>query len=347
MKQILYFVKKQVSRFLMLAACGLTYTSCDSILDEEYTDEECAWEYRIKFKYDYNMKYADAFAREVKSVTLYAFDEDDNFVYQKTEQGDVLKDKDYEMVVELQAGDYHFVTWAGLENEESFSVPLMTPGESTLDDLTCRMNRETIARADDGSALIKDSLKYLFHGEVESASFSRGLNREQTVTVPLVKNTNSIIIMLQQYAEGLDVSNFEFMITDDNGLMNYDNTLLEDETLKYIPWETKTYDVIESEEESTINQISTVRAKMTVGRLIANKHPKLTINNRLTGETVLSIPLTDCLLLAKPDATMGDQEYLDRQDIYNMIFFLNDDMKWMNAEININGWVVRYNQMGF
>jgi hypothetical protein len=43
--------------------------SCDSILDEKEVD--CSVNYSVKFKYDYNMKHADAFANEVKSVTPY------------------------------------------------------------------------------------------------------------------------------------------------------------------------------------------------------------------------------------------------------------------------------------
>lgn len=55
--------------------------------------------------------------------------------------------------------------------------------------------------------------------------------------MPLVKNTNSIRIILQQMdGVTVDVDNFEFTITDDNGLMNYDNKLLKDETLTYYPY---------------------------------------------------------------------------------------------------------------
>lgn len=67
-------------------------------------------------------------------------------------------------------------------------------------------------------------------------SFSRAAT-SQVVTVPLVKNTNSIRIILQQMdGVTVDVDNFEFTITDDNGLMNYDNKLLKDETLTYYPY---------------------------------------------------------------------------------------------------------------
>ena len=96
----------------LLAIWGVTMVSCSNILDEEVVD--CSVEYRVKFKYDHNMKFADAFANEVRSVTLYAFDQDGKFVYQRTEQGDILGEDGYTMPVEVEAGDYRFVTWAGL-----------------------------------------------------------------------------------------------------------------------------------------------------------------------------------------------------------------------------------------
>ncbi|MEE0235701.1 MAG: FimB/Mfa2 family fimbrial subunit, partial [Bacteroidales bacterium] len=34
---------------------------------------DCGVYYRIRFKYDYNIKFADAFANEVNSVALYVF----------------------------------------------------------------------------------------------------------------------------------------------------------------------------------------------------------------------------------------------------------------------------------
>ena len=61
---------------MMAVTLGSAVVSCDSILDED--DVDCSVEYRVKFKYDYNMKYADAFSREVSSVALYAFDDNGN-----------------------------------------------------------------------------------------------------------------------------------------------------------------------------------------------------------------------------------------------------------------------------
>ena len=285
------------------------------------------------------------------TVTLYAFDDNGKLVYQKTEEGDVLGEDGYTMKVDLEPGDYHLITWAGLNNEASFSVPLVTAGESSMDELQCKMDR-MYSRAEDGTAIVNSKLSSLWHGEVTKQSFSRAAT-SQVVTVPLVKNTNSIRIILQQMdGVTVDVDNFEFTITDDNGLMNYDNKLLKDETLTYYPYyrvqgstdmDTKG---ARAEGDTEDSNISVAIAQITVGRLMVDQNPRLSITNKDTGETVLSIPLVKYLLLTEAEGhDMTQQEYLDRQDEYNMTFFLDENMKWINTSIIINDWVVRFNEM--
>ena len=53
---------------MAVIACTSMLYACDSLI---YDDEgDCSVNYRVKFRYDYNMKFADAFAHEVNVVTL-------------------------------------------------------------------------------------------------------------------------------------------------------------------------------------------------------------------------------------------------------------------------------------
>ena len=341
MKYLTDFEKMKVWSFL-LAFLGMATTSCSNILDEEM--EDCSVEYRVKFKYDHNMKFADAFANEVRSVTLYAFDKDGKFVYQRTEQGDMLGEEDYTMPVEVNPGDYRFVTWAGLEGEESFSVPVLTQGVSTIDELTCRMNRINV-RAD-GTAVVNEDLKPLWHGEVTEHSFTSRAAMQQVLTIPLVKNTNNVRIVLQHLSgSAVEVDKFTFTITDENGLMNYDNSLLADEPLTYYAWR-KDDGVADMDSDGSRAQtaIGVAIAELTVGRLVLENNPILTVTND-KGEKVLSIPLIDYALLVKGhyNREMSDQEYLDRQDEYNMTFFLDENGHWASSTIIINDWQIVLN----
>lgn len=343
MKQPIFSIQKYACRLLMTAVCGIMMTSCDNILDNGYGN--CEVEYRVKFKYDYNMKYADAFPHEVHSVTIYAFGEDGKLVYQKTEEGEILAEKNYTMLLEMEPGNYDFVTWAGLEDQSSFAVPLMTPGVSTMNDLTCRMNRLTSSRSAEDTDSI-GYLKPLWHGKIQGRLLSRASDDMPTVNyveVPLVKNTNTFRIILQQLSdEPIDVNNFEFNIDDCNGHMAHDNSILEDTPLTYYPYHLATGST-ETDEEA----LNMAVAELSSGRLMANAETKLTITNKDNGEVVFSIPLIKYLSVYKTIANynMPLQEFLDREDEYVLHFFLDENGEWISTQIIINDWIVRYNDI--
>jgi hypothetical protein len=207
------------------------------------------------------------------------------------------------------------------------------------------------SRAADGSAYINTELTGLWHGEIPKQNLVSRAALVQDVNISLVKNTNKIRIILQQMnGVPMDVENFEFTITDDNGYMNYDNMLLDDEILTYYPYfhtdgSTEFGDGTQVPEEENIN---VAIAQLTVGRLVVGQNPILTITNRETGEQVLSIPIIKYMLLTEAEGhEMTAQEYLDRQDEYHMTFFLDENMSWINTQIIINDWIVRFNDMSY
>ena len=59
-------------------------------------------------------------------------------------------------------------------------------------------------------------------------------------TISLAKNTNKLRVVLQNVmGEDMDVNNFSFRIVADNGYMDYDNSLLQDPTIHYLPYYTE------------------------------------------------------------------------------------------------------------
>lgn len=163
----------------------------------------------------------------------------------------------------------------------------------------------------------------------------------KTITVPLTKNTNNVKVVIQNTSgKKLKASDFDFKIDDDNGWLAYDNTPVMDDSITYRPWAQHDGSVRAVNEDET--QVSAVVAEMTVNRLFATKHPRLKVYNTNNGKMVFNIPLIDYALLVKGNynKTMTDQEYLDRQDDYNFIFFVDDRLNWLNANIYINSWRV-------
>ena len=340
--------RKIVLPTIVSAVALLPFVSCsDAIYDEE---GDCSVTYRIKFRYDLNLKWADAFAGEVGSVRLYAFDDDNKLVWEGRERGSVLRDPGYTMLLDLPAGRYHLIAWCGIDNEtaqyEAFSVPEATRGRTVPEDLRCRLNRWT----EDGSAYSSQRLEFMFHGEMDVLLPENEDGGEYTYTMPLTKDTNHIRVILQQLSgEDLDVDKFDFRIEDSNGLYAHDNTLLPDEKITYLTWNKMTGtaglgkdDIGESR---AIIYVNGAIADLTVGRMMAD-HARdmiLTITND-KGEKVARVPVIDYALLSKEyyeeayGREMDEQEFLDREDEYVLTFFLDEDRKWISSSILIHSW---------
>ena len=62
------YIRKSGGRLLAAVACASMLYACDGLIYDGEGD--CTVNYRVKFRYDYNMKFADAFAREVNTVCL-------------------------------------------------------------------------------------------------------------------------------------------------------------------------------------------------------------------------------------------------------------------------------------
>jgi len=282
----------------------------------------------------------DAFSSQVKSVSLFVFDRSGSLVTVKTESGEALAREDYTMQVDVAPGHYDLIAWCGLTENEAFSL-VGGANPARKEDLACRLARETA----DGGAYCKKPLDALFHGYAENVEFPDTYGDIVASTMDLTKDTNTVRIILQHYnGKELDKDDFSFTVTDDNGLMNYDNSLLDDEVIAYSECRKQSGEVTLPDGSRTVTSISSIIAQIDLARLVKEGHaPKLTVTCKGKTEPLFSLPLIDLLLCAKGDIPYAkdDQDYLDRQDNYNLIFFINDENGWyINKGIYINSWHV-------
>ena len=307
---------------------------------------DCGIYYRIRFKYDYNIKFADAFANEVHSVALYIFDQNDTLIEEiTTTDKEALSSGTFEIPLELEPGNYTLLAWGGLMNEESFDMLANTQiGVTNLEELQVKMHR---VHNDNGEATVSDDLLPLYHGTmtldvVETPG-------TYTETMSLMKDTNSVRILLHELSgHGIDADKFIFEIKDNNGLYDWDNTLLDDEEITYKAWYQTTGSANMAEQASrTVTGVNVALAELTTGRMRADASPILYIKSRETGEDLVRLPLADYALLVKGYYRQGlsDQEYLDRQDEYTLTLFL-DEGEWVSSYILINSWRVVLNDTG-
>lgn len=346
--------KVKLRTLLSSALVCIAASACGELI---YDDPEDCPEYRVKFRYDWNMKYADAFAHEVKAVTLYVLDPQSSIVWSASESGEALAAGDYSMVVKVPAGKYDLLAWCDADEYGTFTF-----GKGTLKtDLTCSLNSKS---SGDAPAYVDTDLDRLYYGYLSAADFSAKKGKV-TVTLGLKKNTNSFKVVLQHLSGApVDCDKFDFSISADNALMDWDNSLLPGGSVEYRAWSvysgyidlgtrTEAIEPVEiNNEASTVSPaavaatrseaLNVAIAELSTGRLVKGHSPRLNIRLKASGETVLSVPLIDYALLVKGRYNEGldDQEYLDRQDEYDMVFFLDEADRWVDSFIYINSWKV-------
>lgn len=361
------YLKRAASILLTAIAVSCGLSSCNSAI---YDDEgDCEATYRVQFRYDLNMKWADAFSQEVSSVHLYAFDSNGLLVWHNAEKGEALAAEGYTMVLDVAPGSYSLLAWCGLDNDaadgESFAVPEVKVGSTHIEELQNRMHREYSGE----QAVSRKKLYPLFHGLTNvilpDLSFEGGT---YTCTVPLTKDTNHVRVILQ-HLSGLpvDPADFIFRIEEENGFMAYDNSLLSDEPISYYAHDTRSgtaglgfddYPELakggrseaesEAPEARAITSVSVAIADLTIPRLVTGRKTFLTVGTT-DGETSARIPLADYALLLKDgyQREMTDQEFLDRQDEWSLTFFLDENKKWIATSIMINSWKIVFNNVDF
>lgn len=140
----------------------------------------------------------------------------------------------------------------------------------------------------------------------------------------------------------MSAEDFDFVITDNNGYLDYDNSLLADDELSYSAW--SKYEGMAGVNGDTGEQtsVSAALAELTTCRLVKGHQMRLHVYEHSTGRSIINIPLIDYALLVKGNyqSRMDDQEYLDRQDSYNLVFFLDEKANWLATTIYINSWRV-------
>lgn len=347
---------------LLSVASAMGISSCSLINDES----DCVDSVNIfEFYYDHNLKFADAFNAEVKSVTLLGFDKSGTLVYARRERQSEMGPDGKSLEVRMKPGKYDFLVWAG-DYDEHFEIASAEIGKSKLTDFTCRLQTEAThpdsPNAPENHGHSAKRLEHLFHALVSLDLTYSSPASPARHKIHLTKDTNTVRVMLQQQNAETSIKSddFIFEITDRNGHLNHDNSKhpdLKEGNVMYHPWalgEGSTEYITGESRAGEANglptgQVNVVLAELTTGRLFIDNPTTLTIRRREDGQRLFSIPMIDFALMVKSQrwADMDPQEYLDRQDEFSMTFILDQNQRWIAVEININGWRYIHENVAF
>lgn len=342
------------------AACALA--ACDSLIYEG-EGEDCDPVHVVRFVYDMNLKHADAFPAEVRSVDLYVFDKAGRLAAAVSRDVDPAAAKDFAIELRgLEPGRYDLLAWCGVKGSKHFAVNHLGVADPALPDHTCRINALDEGQPD--TAHVREDIFRLYHGRLDDVDMTQDEGHYQD-TVYLTKDTNLVRVVLQHLSGApMEKDDYDFRIIDHNGLYAADNSLMPHKEIVYHPWSVRSAEAaFDSDyqpkapaargEDGPQTSASAVVAEFTVGRLMADRKDKalLSVRRASDGREIIRMPLIQYMLMVKgeyrlPDGAspMGDQEFLDRQDEYPMTFFLDERDNWLQACIYIHSYRIVLNQ---
>ena len=329
------FIKSAARALFAYTVLATGLMSCSTI----FTDQsQCPKGVSLSFRYEYNMEYANSFHSQVHCLSLLVFDGNGRFVSRFDESSDALGKEDYAMSLELDEGHYTLLAYGGIACADA-SFDLYCPSGSKAAESDLQQFSLQLRSEDSRSS---SCLHPCFYG-IEEIDIE---NSEQFIrdTVYMLKNTNNIRVVLQQI-DGVAMSSgdFVFTITDDNSVLDWTDAAVPSTQLTYLPW-TKGETVIGEDTPGT-TPASAVWAEFSTSRLFFGNAPRLRVANAESGETVIDLPLIDYLMLLRSElfADMSKQEFLDRESVWSLVFFLDNGLRWLDTRIVINDWVVRLN----
>ncbi|MDE7419633.1 MAG: FimB/Mfa2 family fimbrial subunit [Muribaculaceae bacterium] len=320
-----------------LAGAILSFSACDRLHEDL---QPCPQGLKLRFVYDYNMEYANAFPSQVDCLTLLVYDSDGNYLQTVTASRPETADEDWRMTINLPAGEYNLLAYGGMDCQDASFRFNSLPSETLMQNLQVYLPSNLITES------VGTDLHPLFYGRLNATVPMMGNDTDYIEeTVYMMKDTNDIRIMLaNENGLPIDTEKFVYTITDNNTRFNYLNSVISTEDVTYYPWikDNAQMGFFEDGEPATA-----AWAEFSVPRLVEHSNAQLTVIRKEGEKKVLSIPLVEVLLLLKSEhfSYMDPQQFLDRESRWNLTFFLTEKGVWTEVSIVINDWIVRINNI--
>lgn len=360
--------------FKLVCFSAIALTTMSSCIKEDMDDcPPAISKVALQFDYTYNVKQADAFAAEVKNINVYAFDENGKFFDSYIESREKFETGHTMEITGLKDGKYTFVCLArdrqvmsrAEDDEMEFSFASLTPGVSTIDDLTERMGK------DNGEEIKNDKEFAALYTAKTQVDFQR-LNQKGnegtvvTSTLSLMKCTKTYRIVLLPYENNqadFKPENFDVRIEGSAAWLDHKGEKMKNEKITYLPYNMErraNYDGAHTEvneepvDQALIYDLSSSRMferqndrrvvrdgdknnyddkRIIITDLRDKDHPIELFNH--------SLPWFLALCGEKVNQNWDDQEYLDREDHYVLMFYVSDKRDYnMITKVNVNGWNV-------
>ena len=360
--------------FKLVCFSAIALTTMSSCIKEDMDDcPPAISKVALQFDYTYNVKQADAFAAEVKNINVYAFDENGKFFDSYIESREKFETGHTMEITGLKDGKYTFVCLArdrqvmsrAEDDEMEFSFASLTPGVSTIDDLTERMGK------DNGEEIKNDkefAALYTAKTQVDFQRLNQNGNEGTVVTstLSLMKCTKTYRIVLLPYENDqadFKPENFDVRIEGSAAWLDHKGEKVKNEKITYWPYNMErraNYDGAHTEvNEEPVDQA--LIYDLSSSRMFERQNDRRAVRdgdkNNYDDKRIIITDLRDkdnpielfnhslpwflALCGEKVNQNWDDQEYLDREDHYVLMFYVSDKRDYnMITKVNVNGWNV-------
>lgn len=314
-----HFLNNKCCKLVCISAIALT--SLSSCMKDDITGCPTA-KLSLKFDYTYNVKEADAFSAEVKNLNVYVFDKNGKFVDNYTESADKFETGHKMEITDLQEE-------MGKKNEK----------ESVNDKHFTALYTA------------QDSLNFDGENDVQG----------KLSLMKCTKTYRVVMLPFEPDQEGFTAENFDVEIKGSAALLDYKGDKVKPKAITYLPYEKKLVEnhsgktEVEGEdvEKALVYDLSSSRMFETKDD---NKSraadgssqyddKRIVITDKRINKVIFNHSLPWFLSLCASDRygkDWSDQQYLDRQDHYTLVFYVPAPSSTysMDARIKVNNWVL-------
>ena len=313
---------------LLSIVCLLSVmTSCTWVQDDR---DDCPYGFWLKLHYTYNILDVEAAQKYVTDAYVYVYDTDGNYIKRIYATRNELEANDYRVRIEdLPEGDYQFVVWSGLGNSQyTVSGDTKTIGDFRL----------SLARA---GGSYSEELPALYHGFLQPVHYDDAYAEHD---VELMKNTNGLACLVVTLSDEtiMEPEDYSLTVTANNGTMDAYNRIIPDsKAITYEPFIKKGVTI----DDADYGKLHGLQFNIATLRLMNNSDSRIILKNEKTGQTVFSISFTEYIgMIGAFYTNLGReipmQEYLDRQDLYTIVFYLSGDLDRL-VQLQVNSWRMR------
>lgn len=300
-----------------------------SCIKDRDKDIICEGELLLRYRYTLNDQYSNLFGSEVKSVTIYIFDDKGKYVKSFSEHGDQLTN-DYVMRVSLPYGKYSVIAYGGYLdtystgeiNSQNMLDKTLRKGVTDINNFRLELNNII----GEGDYLYPADIPNDLYAGLATNVISDPINKN-TIDVELIKDTKKIKVKIY----GIDALNstvvppLDIYITAINGRYKFENSIdVNHPTFKYTPI-------------NSLLQPNYMEVDLKIMRLALGQSPMLVIKNSLTSEIIYNENIIDQILSTQKYIS---QEDFDREDEFVFEITIHSNGDDVDVSASINGWEI-------